>query len=816
MLNKHAFKHFVRKAFRSIDAVVSNESLHENYVQDSKMGFVINAIYAMAHGLHDMHSELCPGQPGLCEAMDPIDGSKLLDYLLKTTFRGVSGEDVYFDENGDTPGSAEPNNNNIVTAFGAHWNIIPTSEWKSGKVDIFLTSCFGSHSSVILGYWGNPHLEKGRCCELEERGGSEYFISNAGIIQRQQHLSFPLSSAGCVPLPLNYLDWSDVESIVAVCLSCVGILVTLWVILIFVVYRDTPVVKSSSRELCYIILVGVLLGYICPFTLIAYPTVASCYLQRLLVGLSAAMCYSALVTKTNRIARILAGSKKKICTKKPRFMSAWAQVFISFFLISLQLILEITLIILEPPMPVKYYPSIREVYLICNTSTVGMVAPLGYNGLLIMSCTYYAFKTRNVPANFNEAKYIAFTMYTTCIIWLAFVPIYFGSNYKIITTSFSVSLSVTVALGCMFSPKMYIIIAKPERNVRSAFTTSDVVRMHVGDGQAAQQSKSILNMFRRKKNRNGSTKRCAHPWFRCFWCILNCPHIYPSVESMNASLLYLVHSSNGKSVSWSEPGARHPQRGGNVWHRLSVHVRKQEAGSNQTAVIRPLTNATVDPHSCDPHHHGPGTDPHLPHPGTKALYNLAEEEDEGGEARPLWTPSHSHSGMLHGQDSEEPPSYSHLTDCTTEHLQGAMVDTHSSNVPGFNDTMGASGIQASSTNQPQSFTFSQLSHPLQGGASFGEEDLISSLEGAEGGALDLLHSYTEEEEEDDEKEELAQSKLTLEDSLALTPPSPFRDSVCSAGSVPGSPVSESVFCSPPSSAYSSVILQDFRQSSSTL
>lgn len=81
-----------------------NESLKDNYVQDSKMGFVINAIYAMAHGLHDMHRELCPAHEGLCEAMDPIDGSKLLDYLLKTTFTGVSGEEVYFDENGDSPG----------------------------------------------------------------------------------------------------------------------------------------------------------------------------------------------------------------------------------------------------------------------------------------------------------------------------------------------------------------------------------------------------------------------------------------------------------------------------------------------------------------------------------------------------------------------------------------------------------------------------------------------------------------------------------------------------------------------------------------
>ncbi len=31
--------------------------------------------------------------------------------------------------------------------------------------------------------------------------------------------------------------------------------------------------------------------------------------------------------------------------------------------------------------------------------------------------------------NFNEAKYIGFTMYSTCIIWLAFVPIFFGTNH---------------------------------------------------------------------------------------------------------------------------------------------------------------------------------------------------------------------------------------------------------------------------------------------------------------------------------------------------------------------------------------------------
>uniref|UniRef100_A0A8C4EV63 Metabotropic glutamate receptor 1 n=1 Tax=Dicentrarchus labrax TaxID=13489 RepID=A0A8C4EV63_DICLA len=762
-----------------------NESLHENYVQDSKMGFVINAIYAMAHGLHDMHKEVCPGQTGLCEAMDPIDGSKLLDYLLKTSFKGVSGEDIYFDQNGDTPGRYDIMNlQSVADMADGRYDYINVGSWHEGILNIDDYKLWLNSSDMVRSVCSEPCskgqikvIRKGEvsCCWICTTCKDNEYVQDEFTCKACELGWWPDDDlAVCQPLPLKYLDWADVESIVAVVFSCVGILITSFVTFVFIQYRDTPVVKSSSRELCYIILAGIFLGYICPFTLIARPTVVSCYLQRLLVGLSSAMCYSALVTKTNRIARILAGSKKKICTRKPRFMSAWAQVFISFVLISVQLTLEITLIILEPPEPIKSYPSISEVYLICNTSNVGMVAPLGYNGLLIMSCTYYAFKTRNVPANFNEAKYIAFTMYTTCIIWLAFVPIYFGSNYKIITTSFSVSLSVTVALGCMFTPKMYIIIAKPERNVRSAFTTSDVVRMHVGDGKNAQcGSSSFLNMFRRKKPGSGTA------------------------------------NSNGKSVSWSESGARHPPRGGNVWHRLSVHVRKQEAGLNQTAVIRPLTN-TPDPHSY----------PHLPQEprGAKPLYNLVEEDDEGDSQRPLWTPTCS--GQMQGLESDldKPASYlpSHLKGCTTERLQGAVVDTHSSHVPAMSDYTTREAIPA---NEPLSLTPSQLPLAPQAG-SFEEE-------GSEDEDLDLLHSYiydAKEEEEEEEEEEgeggevedLTQNKPTLEDSLALSPPSPFRDSVCSGESVSGSPVMESMLGSPPSSVYTSNILGDFAHSSSTL
>ncbi|KFP08155.1 Metabotropic glutamate receptor 1 [Calypte anna] len=770
-----------------------NESLEENYVQDSKMGFVINAIYAMAHGLQNMHHSLCPGHVGLCDAMKPIDGRKLLDFLLKSSFIGVSGEEVWFDEKGDAPGRYDIMNLQYIEPNRYDYVLIGT--WHEGVLNIDDYRIQMNKSGMVRSVCSEPCLKgqikvirKGEvsCCWICTACKENEFVQDEFTCKACELGWWPNPDlTGCEPIPVKYLQWSNIESIVAVVFSCLGILVTMFVTLIFVLYRDTPVVKSSSRELCYIILAGIFLGYVCPFTLIAKPTTTSCYLQRLLVGLSSAMCYSALVTKTNRIARILAGSKKKICTRKPRFMSAWAQVVIASILISVQLTLVVTLIILEPPMPILSYPSIKEVYLICNTSNLGVVAPVGYNGLLIMSCTYYAFKTRNVPANFNEAKYIAFTMYTTCIIWLAFVPIYFGSNYKIITTCFAVSLSVTVALGCMFTPKMYIIIAKPERNVRSAFTTSDVVRMHVGDGKAPCKSNTFLNIFRRKK---------------------------PGAGNPN---------SNGKSVSWSEPGGRQDPKGEHTWHRLSVHVKNQETGCNQTAVIKPLTKS----------YHSQSKNQTFTDISSKTPCNV--EEEEGREPTHLNQPS-SPSMVVHRRVATTPPLQATTEETQLflpeqspktlplqpqslmDQLQG-VVNKFATGIPDFNAILPAPspGNDAQSPCQPPPPQQQPLL-PLQV-SSFSEEPLSALAKEVESEKLKLIQGYVyEKNPEEETDEEPATSKLTLEDSPALTPPSPFRDSVASGSSVLSSPVSESVLCTPPDVTYASVILRDYKQSSSTL
>lgn len=305
--------------------------------------------------------------------------------------------------------------------------------------------------------------------------------------------------------------------------------------------------------------------------------------------------------------------------------------------------------------------------------------------------------------------------------------------------------------------------------------------------------------------------RCCSSSVLFLWQCVSAVLASSPLVSCDSNLgLYLVHSSNGKSVSWSESGPRQPPRGGNVWHRLSVHVRKQEAGLNQTAVIRPLTN-NPDPHSCKPTGCDHGTDLHHPQgPRTaKPLYSQVEEEDDEGDVqRPLWNPSLSgQMSRLESVLDKTPYLPSHLKSHTTGHLQGAAVDTHSSHVPTMNDH--THRLEASPALEPLSVTPCEL--PLAPPVRALEEH------GSEEEELDLLQSYIynargEGEAQDGEMEDITQHKTTLEESFALSPPSPFRDSVCSSDS----PGLESMLGSPPSPVFTSNTLQDFAHSSSTL
>lgn len=84
---------------------------------------------------------------------------------------------------------------------------------------------------------------------------------------------------------------------------------------------------ASGRELCYVLLAGILSCYGMTFIILSEPSILNCTILRIGLGLCLSICYSAILTKTNRIARIFDQGKR--CVKRPSYTSPKSQVAIS-------------------------------------------------------------------------------------------------------------------------------------------------------------------------------------------------------------------------------------------------------------------------------------------------------------------------------------------------------------------------------------------------------------------------------------------------------------------------------------------------------
>ncbi|KAA0189018.1 hypothetical protein HAZT_HAZT005164 [Hyalella azteca] len=66
----------VKETLAGLPPCTGDESLSERYYQDTKMSFVMKAVYTMAHGLHNLQRAVCGPVKGICPGMLPINGSQ--------------------------------------------------------------------------------------------------------------------------------------------------------------------------------------------------------------------------------------------------------------------------------------------------------------------------------------------------------------------------------------------------------------------------------------------------------------------------------------------------------------------------------------------------------------------------------------------------------------------------------------------------------------------------------------------------------------------------------------------------------------------
>ncbi|PBC32700.1 Metabotropic glutamate receptor [Apis cerana cerana] len=422
------------------------------YEQESKVQFVVDAVYAFALALHNLQRDVCSKLEGLCPSMANYDrGVFYRNYLLNVSFTGK----------------------NFVVGKWFNSLDIRTEElvWARGTKDIPISACsLPCEPGMIKKQQGDTCCWVCDQCEEYEYVHDEYTCMDCGPGKWPHE-----DKRGCYQLAINHIRWNSAFAIAPAVISCLGIVATMAVACLLFHHRDTPVVRASGRELTIILLAGVLVCYLNTFLLLATPTTVTCILQRFGVGVSFSAVYGALLTKTNRIARIFDSASRTAV--RPRYISPASQVCIAAALIALQIVLTLVWMIIEPPGTRFFYPDRKQVILKCNIQDMSFLFSQLYNALLILISTVYAVKTRKIPENFNESKFIGFTMYTTCIIWLAFVPIYFGTGNahetQITTLCVAISLSATVTLVCLYSPKIYIILFQPDKNIRRKVTMGD-------------------------------------------------------------------------------------------------------------------------------------------------------------------------------------------------------------------------------------------------------------------------------------------------------------------------------------------------------
>ncbi|CAH8458728.1 unnamed protein product [Heterobilharzia americana] len=460
--------------------------LRHDFKQEAKIQFVYDAVYAFASGLHILQKKLCPGDPlhpkwdkrGCLKKMLNYSGTSFYQLMINTSFTDNYGNYVAFDENGDGYGQYSIYNYARDPYTGQyHYRLV--GDFQGGKLTMRARPIWPggesknfpvSQCSEECGFGEVRRLDKKQqCCWSCETCGVDQRVVNLTHCETCPFQHWPSKDKKtCELLELHYIDISTWFAIVPITFSSLGILITTGIILTWVLYSETPLIRATGRELAYVQLAGCLVCYSCTFILIARPSIFTCSMQRILIGLGFAMMYASLLTKTNRIARIFDAAKRT--TKRPVYISPRSQLAIAGSLIALQL--SLSAIWFGFDSPDTRIDEIRPGYLVlrCAMKDKSFLISLAYNMILIIVCTAYAIKTRQIPENFNESKFIGFTMYTTCIIWLAFLPMYYAtiSNHQIQITTLciSVNLSASVMLCCLFFPKLYIIYLHPEKNVR--------------------------------------------------------------------------------------------------------------------------------------------------------------------------------------------------------------------------------------------------------------------------------------------------------------------------------------------------------------
>ncbi|XP_051778390.1 vomeronasal type-2 receptor 1 isoform X1 [Erpetoichthys calabaricus] len=469
------------------------ESINNTYYDVSQLRItysVYKAVYTVAYALHYMAT--CKEGKGpfvgnTCANISNFEPWQLMYYLKNLKFTALDNEAVFFNANGDVDAYYDILNWQInkdgkirYVKIGYYNGTAPTGQEMSitNNSVMWNTNNFTQPPRSVCSESCLPGTRKGIrqgepvCCfdcipcadgeitnETDAREciqcGTDYW-SNA-------------KKDACVPKEIEFLAYDEALGITLIAVSVFGACVAFAVVIIYIIYRNTPLVKANDIVLTFFIQFSLIITFLSSITFVGQPQPWSCMTRHVSLALGFAICLSCIMGKTIVLMFSARAAKSKTPEKvnsepiKPIHQKIIALVG------SLIQVCGCTIwLILYPPYPVKNTASQNiKIILECSEGNIVFICCIfGYDVLLALLGFVFAFIARKLPDNFNEGKFVTFGMLVFFIVWSSFVPAYLSTRGKFMVAVhiFAILASSFGLLACIFVPKCYIIVLKPERN----------------------------------------------------------------------------------------------------------------------------------------------------------------------------------------------------------------------------------------------------------------------------------------------------------------------------------------------------------------